>query len=242
MANTFDDSWVHGRERLSAYSPRDGRPFSGFTESDTGATSPHGEERVDRKNTRRSACHKDFEPAADDRGFIHLQERERVMEAILSKSNDERINQDFIDLSDPTDPPTGAFKYPYSGFFGCESVCTLEIIGNVVICSERDDNEGTSITNMAEHLATRVCYNFGIRAADLVWIEHYEDQPLTPYIREDHWSYVRFTYSTGDDEVERFFDPKWRHVTPDDVKWFKRAGSWNMNLAEKIEELEKGGG
>lgn len=40
------------------------------------------------------------------------------------------------------------FRYEYKGFHGCLSTCNLEIHNTLVICSERGDNEGRSVTNM----------------------------------------------------------------------------------------------
>ena len=71
----------------------------------------------------------------------------------IAQSADEQENQVFIASTEPTEAPSGAFRYDYKGYFGCDCHCTLEIDGNLVICTEDDDNEGTSITNMAEHLA-----------------------------------------------------------------------------------------
>ena len=94
----------------------------------------------------------------------------------IAQSADEQENQVFIASTEPTEAPSGAFRYDYKGYFGCDCHCTLEIDGNLVICTEDDDNEGTSITNMAEHLAPRVCYNFGIDPYQLTWIEHYPER------------------------------------------------------------------
>ena len=77
-------------------------------------------------------------------------------QVIMTTSNDEQVNRDFVRNTTPTEPAAGAFRLDYRGYYGCESHCTLEIYGNLVIATEADDNEGTSITNMAEHLATRV--------------------------------------------------------------------------------------
>ena len=67
-------------------------------------------------------------------------------------------------------------RYPYTGFHGCDSTCNLEIIKNLVIATEIPENEGTSITNMAEHLATRICQEFNIEPSHLIWIEHYAER------------------------------------------------------------------
>jgi hypothetical protein len=69
-------------------------------------------------------------------------------------------------------------QFRFRGFHGCQCVCDLEIIPiadgrTVVIATEREDNSGTSVTNVAEHLASFVCDSFGIDPEKLVWIEHY---------------------------------------------------------------------
>ena len=69
-------------------------------------------------------------------------------------------------------------RFEFRGFHGCKCVCDLELFPisdgrTVVIATERDDNPGTSITNVAEHLASYVCDSFGIDPEHLVWIEHY---------------------------------------------------------------------
>ena len=64
-------------------------------------------------------------------------------------------------------------RYEYKGFHNCNSVCGLDIIGDMVICTQLEENTGTSITNMAEHLATMVCEQFAIPLENLIWIECY---------------------------------------------------------------------
>ena len=111
------------------------------------------------------------------------------------------------------------FRYEYTGFFGCQCQCNLEIYGNLVICSEREDNGGTSITNMAEHLATDICKQFDISPNQLIWIEHY---PPTVDSRgyvmhEESWSWVSFNLTGGGffDAKENgfaFSNPRWGHI------------------------------
>jgi hypothetical protein len=68
--------------------------------------------------------------------------------------------------------------FQYRGFHGCPCVCSLEILRladgrTAVIATELEDNPGTSVTNVAGHLASEVCDRFGIDPKNLVWIEHY---------------------------------------------------------------------
>ena len=71
---------------------------------------------------------------------------------------------------------SGRFKYHYRGIGGCDCQCDLEIYGNLVVCSERNDNKGTSVSNWAEHLATEVCQRYGIDPDALIWVERYPDR------------------------------------------------------------------
>lgn len=62
--------------------------------------------------------------------------------ATMFTSNDEQITQDFISTNTPTEPPNEAFRFDYKGYFGCESHCTLEIHGNLVIAPKRTITKG----------------------------------------------------------------------------------------------------
>lgn len=142
-------------------------------------------------------------------------------QAIMTTSNDEQINRDFVRNTTPTEPPVDAFRFHYRGYYGCESHCTLAIYGNLVIATEADDNEGTSITNMAEHLATRVCHQFQIDPLKLVWIEHYPERGgewrSTPI--KESWDFVTFQQiAESNDGAPRCLKPKWNPITPDKVQ------------------------
>ena len=64
--------------------------------------------------------------------------------------------------------------FSYLGFHGSRAKCHLRLCPeSLVIASELPDNPGTSVTNMAEHLATMVCVRFGIDPAALRWVERY---------------------------------------------------------------------
>lgn len=72
--------------------------------------------------------------------------------------------------------------YVYRGYHGCESRCRLRVYRPegkppVIIASEEEDqNPGTSITNMAEEIATDVCRIYGLAHEPFIWIEHYDDR------------------------------------------------------------------
>ena len=106
--------------------------------------------------------------------------------------------------------------FVYKGYHGCESKCEIEIqrmiyVGRVVVvATELPDNPGTSITNMAEQLATQVCRAQNIAPQHLVWIEHYPG---------GSWDLVTFGW---DWRVGAFAYPEWRPLAlADDSPWEK---------------------
>ena len=110
------------------------------------------------------------------------------------------------------------FRYEYKGFGGCDCVCNLEIHQNLVIITEREDNEGTSITNMAEQLATAICQQFGIAPARLIWIEHYPPTMDGRFqMHAESWNLVFFNLRGGghfdtDPMGFSFSNPRWVHI------------------------------
>lgn len=129
--------------------------------------------------------------------------------------------------------PTVFDCFAYSGFHGCRSICDLELITlsdgrTVAIVTERADNPGTSITNIAEHLASWVCNQFQIDPDRLVWIEHY-GFASTP-IAERTFDLVKFSrlpagrmaWSMPPGETllrqtpAHFHRPRWRTMTDPD--------------------------
>lgn len=113
--------------------------------------------------------------------------------------------------------------YHYTGFWQCASVCRLRIYQQdgssrtVVIATELiEENEGTSITNMAEHLATLVRRELGVPLDDFTWIEHYPprlfDRRGRPELDEE-FSRVRFSIEGG-----TYKHPRWQHLSRADVE------------------------
>ena len=95
--------------------------------------------------------------------------------------------------------------YEFKGFHGCNSICNISLWNNderaVVVFHERDDNEGTSITNMSEHLATEIKNIFLPYFDDkaIHWFEHY----CYTDIFHDTWDEI--TYET---QHEKYAHPK----------------------------------
>lgn len=111
--------------------------------------------------------------------------------------------------------------YRFRGCHGCDARCALELLRTknrrtVVIATELKDNLGTSITNACEHLAYRVCAEFSINPAELVWIEHYGyPAPWNPERRPRTYDLVTYEILPAGHDVV-FAHPKWRRMCDED--------------------------
>ena len=113
--------------------------------------------------------------------------------------------------------------YPFKGYHGCDSRCRIRIFAPdageqkpyIVICSELEDNPGTSVTNMAEHLATLLWSYLEKPTQGMTWIEHYEERAFfgNRHLIQEDWDLVTFqTHACG-----RFHSPVWRRLKKEDV-------------------------
>lgn len=127
-------------------------------------------------------------------------------------------------------------QFRYRGLHGCDSVCRLELIRltdsrTVAIATVLPENPGTSVTNVAEHLASAICDKFAIEPGKLVWIEHYacNDSARTKSERTYHlvtftrrplepvkWSATVLRYQP-DGWPGCFIEPRWRPMN--NVDW-----------------------
>jgi len=101
-------------------------------------------------------------------------------------------------------------RYNYKGFWGCDSCCDIEVHRRsdgkyVFIATEVPENRGTSITNYAEHLATAMRKQYGLKPEDVIWIEHYTEAKDR---RMESFDLVRFAV-VGD----CFRTPVWNRIT-----------------------------
>ena len=94
-----------------------------------------------------------------------------------------------------------------------ESYCRLRIYRkssyHVVVLSEPEEESGTSVTNAAEHLATRIALHFNLDPLTTVWVEHYGEW------REggETFDFVTFTWESGVAS-----SPKWCRTNRDAVE------------------------
>ena len=107
--------------------------------------------------------------------------------------------------------------------------CNLEIHGNLVICSERLDNKGPSVTNRAEDLATEICEKFNITPRLLVWVEHYPEKTAKKYggTNKEYYNLVVFNMEGSGhfdtDKQVKFYNPRWVTLSPEMVELLRIA-------------------
>ena len=102
-------------------------------------------------------------------------------------------------------------RYNYKGFWGCDSYCDIEAHQRsdgkyVFVATELRDNPGTSVTNFAEHLATAMRSQYGLKPEEVIWIEHYLEAKDR---RKEDFDLVRFLGIDG----ESFCTPVWTRIT-----------------------------
>lgn len=115
--------------------------------------------------------------------------------------------------------------YEYEGYRGCYCKCDLEVIRGgmttLVICTELEDNPGTSVTNAAELIATRLCQeDQTINPEGLIWVEHYPERSAGRWQKPfpETWDMVTFTYRDG----RTLRRPAWHHSTAEEVQDIRR--------------------
>ena len=102
-------------------------------------------------------------------------------------------------------------RYNYKGFWNCDSCCDIEAHRRndgkyVFVATELPDNPGTSVTNVAEHLATAMRSQYALRPDQVIWIEHY---PEAKGRRKEDFDLVRFLGMEGDS----LRTPVWTRIT-----------------------------
>ena len=137
-------------------------------------------------------------------------------------------------------------RFDYEGYHKCKSHCLIEIHKHekctVVIATEADDNEGTSVTNMAEHIATEVCKAHEIPMLQLVWIEHYSHESFRSRDRDETWDLATFKrertpvrgywdYPSGQ---MVFTSPKWQPLT---VAQKDRLVAGDLTVFKELKEI-----
>jgi len=111
--------------------------------------------------------------------------------------------------------------YHYEGYHGNPAMCGISIFGNTVVCTQLPENKGTSVTNLAEQIATDVCKEFRIDPERLIWIEHYP-----PVDRHEAFDLVHFNLIGS-----QFSDPKWTRIAKSDLP--KYNVNYNVSIKDQ---------
>jgi hypothetical protein len=115
-----------------------------------------------------------------------------------------------------------SYRHPYHNSVGVPAVCHIReyVVGIaiVIVCSEVPDNPGTSITTMAETIATAIWHDVGQPPlARFRWIEHYGDRGSINGIAaiKETFDLVTFAHLAA---TAQLVDPHWLHITQADVE------------------------
>ena len=124
-------------------------------------------------------------------------------------------------------------RFDYKGYHGCESHCKIEIhrfpesrtlesaqgktkIGTTVVIATEllESNQGTSITNLAEQIATEVCIKHKIDPLSLIWIEHYppRESKWSKDEEEGTYSIVTFELCEASWRDNALRHPNWKYI------------------------------
>jgi len=98
-------------------------------------------------------------------------------------------------------PKTADFRYAYRGYYDEGGICRVRLfqaktLPPVIVVSQLEENQNTSITNMAEYLAAEIgAKHFPERFEQrdpFVFIEHYRHPEEEDPLLRELWSRVRF--------------------------------------------------
>ncbi|MHB8346009.1 MAG: hypothetical protein ACYDHM_02300 [Acidiferrobacterales bacterium] len=98
-----------------------------------------------------------------------------------------------------------------------------------VILTELAENEGPSVTNAIERLASAVCLMFPeelgqIPPTDVLWLEHYSSKLSYRGVRGGgEWDTVDLVSLSWDANPGRYRSPEWRQVAENDPREYIRS-------------------
>ncbi len=110
----------------------------------------------------------------------------------------------------------------YKGYFECPSICRIRVYHeegqpSVVIATEIEGNEGTSVTNIAEHLATHWARDAATGdVGEIVWIEHYPERRNDRGNRVFEETFSLVTFRRG--KRGEYTCPEWRYISRAEVE------------------------
>jgi len=147
--------------------------------------------------------------------------------------HDGKVTECWPEAESTQNSSEGSMLFRFKGFWDCESECEIaffrgpltgwsllpsETADIVVMATELPDNNGTSITNMAENLAVLACREFHIDPSRMLWIEHYPDrrEDAADEAGAESWELVTFLETVQPDGIS-LHSPQWRRLRPDEL-------------------------
>lgn len=114
--------------------------------------------------------------------------------------------------------------HDYEGYSGCASKCRIRIYQDperrpprVVIATEVPDNEGTSVTNMAEHLVAEWTRDEqGGEPIETMWVEHYPEERSGSGRRVFEETFAVVSLRRG--RRGELTNPEWKYITRAEVE------------------------
>ena len=108
--------------------------------------------------------------------------------------------------------------YHFKGKWDIPSLCGLKVIqrpGKTIVIATNlyEENPGTSISRWSARLATTICNEFGIKAEELIFIEHNPDIHSRLEFYAETFDIVEF-----ERDGERFVNPQWKRVGREEVE------------------------
>ena len=97
------------------------------------------------------------------------------------------------------------FYYHPATFNKNQSVCDVNVFGNLAVITELRENPGISVTNASAKIANTICKLYEINPKELIVIETHEEYPYLDLVE----------YKI----INSFFcNPKWKRLTSEEVQ------------------------
>jgi hypothetical protein len=137
---------------------------------------------------------------------------------------------------------THDYIHHYRGYWSDGGRCRIRIYREdghapVVICSQLQDNENTSVTNMAEYLAAEVIKEHKL-TTPLTWIEHYPEHEGAvgehSLVRVSSWELTEVCL--GGVWRNRVGSPRWSPLRPEEVEFLVRDRTGEQRPPSSVEQ------
>lgn len=127
----------------------------------------------------------------------------------------------------------------YKPYPGNDSKCRVRIYtgeahGATILITELPDNDGMSITNASELIASEVCRRYDLRKVTTRWIEHYPAAAWRESNRPETFDEIRFMWDGYTASA-----PRWHRLTVEEVETLT-GETWDKgNLTDDTDRIAK---